>query len=131
MKRFSLFLIASLCLCSLAHSQVVTFVPAKPHKDSMRWVYAGLAVQLAGNAADIATSYRQPEATAWLATDGRFQAKGLGIKISLSGGVSAATLLVSRKWPSLRKYAFAFNSALGAGWAGTAVHNLVLNPALR
>jgi len=104
----------------------------------MRLLLATCLFQLIGNTADIATSWHQPERTHWLATDGRFQGKALAVKISLSGAVSVASVLVSRLHPKSRKLRQTIqlvvcsgNVALGGVWASAAVSNTMRNPALR
>jgi len=129
MKPFILLLVLS--LSAFAQASLTLAVPGKGN-------IAAVAFQLIGNTADIATSWHQPERTHWLATDGRFQGKALAIKISLSGTVSVASVLVSRLHPRSRKLRQTIqlvvcsgNVVLGGIWASTAVSNTLHNPALR
>jgi hypothetical protein len=111
----------ALALC-IAHAQ------DRPAKPKLKWVIAAVSFQSAANTADIISSWQQPEATKWLATNGRFQAKAIGVKISISGAVSAGSILIARRWPHTRKLVEVFNIAIGAPFAGAAAYNFHVNP---
>ena len=101
-----------------------------------KWVHAGVAAQLAGNTADFATSWKQPEATKWLQEtsgpyQGRFYRRGAAGKIAVSGCVTAVSYLVAWKWPKSRKYVGILNLSLGATFGGVAASNYIRNPYFR
>lgn len=92
------------------------------------WLRVAVAAQCAANAADIVSSWRQPEGTAWLATGGRFEGKALGIKIGLSAGISVASFLIAHKWRTSRPFVAAFNGGIAASFGAAAAHNFATNP---
>ena len=106
-------------------------LPAFPSETSWLWVHAGVATQIGGNFADIATSWQQPEATKWLATNGRFERQGITAKLSLSAGISAASYLIASKWPRSRKYVGIINLSIGGTWGAVATSNYTRNPYFR
>lgn len=94
----------------------------------LSFLRAAVAIQCAANAADIASSWRQPEGTAWLATNGRFEGRALGVKIGLSAGISAASFLIGRKWRTSRPYVAAFNLGVAGSFGAAAGRNFIVNP---
>lgn len=106
-----------------------------PEKDpSWKWVHIGIAVQAAGNAADIATSWKQPERTSWLAEKSgpyqdRFYWRGAARKTVLTGAISGLSYVVASRWPRTRKYVGWLNLGLGGVWSSVAVSNYLRNPA--
>jgi hypothetical protein len=108
-------------------------LPVLAADDSWLWVHAGTAVQIGGNFADIATSWKQPEATAWLTTQtgpytGRFYRTGIERKLGLSVGITAISYLIGYKWPHTRKYVGMINMVEGGTWAAVATSNYIRNP---
>ena len=99
--------------------------------DSWLWVHAGVATQIGGNFADIATSWQQPEATRWLATNGRFERHGATAKLGLSAGIALASYAIAWKWPRARRYVGIANLSLGATWGAVAASNYIRNPYFR
>ena len=99
--------------------------------DSWLWVHAGVATQIGGNFADIATSWQQPEGTRWLATNGRFEWHGVACKLGLSAGITAASYLIAWKWPHARRYVGIANMSYGATWGAVAASNYIRNPYFR
>ena len=106
-------------------------LPALAADDSLLWVHAGVAVQIGGNFADIATSWQQPEATRWLATNGRFERHGATAKLGLSAGIALASYAIAWKWPRARRYVGIANLSLGATWGAVAASNYIRNPYFR
>jgi len=100
---------------------------------SWMWVHAGVAVQVAGSAADWATSWKQPEANQWLAEpggayQGTFYHEGTVRKDGLSAGLAAASYVLAWKWPRARRYIGIFNMSIGAGYGAAAVSNRLRGP---
>jgi hypothetical protein len=112
-------------LALLALACVPAFSQDHPRFNFLR---AAVAIQCAANATDIASSWRQPEGTAWLATNGRFASKALGVKIGLSAGISAASFLIGRKWRTSRPYVSAFNLGVASSFGVAASRNFIVNP---
>jgi hypothetical protein len=104
---------------------------AKPQ--SWWWVHAGVAFQVAGNLADMATSWKQPEGNSWLAQSngpfvGKFYTSGAAKKSLLAGCIVSASYAIAYKWPKARRLVGVFNMILGAGFTAAAVNNLAQNP---
>ena len=99
--------------------------------DSWLWVHAGVATQIGGNFADIATSWQQPEATLWLATNGRFERHGVACKLGISAGITAASYLIAWRWPRSRKCVGIINLFEGGTWGAVAASNYIRNPYFR
>jgi hypothetical protein len=100
---------------------------------SWMWVHAGVAMQVAGSAADWATSWKQPEANPWLAEpggayQGTFYHAGTVRKAGLSAGLAAASYVLAWKWPKARRYIGIFNMSIGAGYGAAAVSNTLRGP---
>jgi hypothetical protein len=106
-------------------------LPAFPSETSWLWVHAGVATQIGGNFADIATSWQQPEQTRWLATNGRFEGHGVACKLGLSAGIALASYAIAWKWPKARKLVGIANLSLGATWGAVATSNYIRNPYFR
>ena len=108
--------------------------PAKPQ--AWWWVHAGVALQVAGNLADVATSWKQPEGNSWLAQSsgpyaGKFYTSGALKKTLLSVCLASASYAIAYKWPKTRRLVGIFNMTVGAGFAAEAANNLAQNPNLR
>ena len=100
---------------------------------SWLWVHAGVSVQVAGSFADWATSWKQPEGNHSLAESrgpyaGKFYRSGTAQKLGLGAGLAAISYVIGWKWPKARKYVGVFNMAVGGGFGGAAVSNVVRNP---
>jgi hypothetical protein len=111
-------------------------LPALAADDSLLWVHAGVATQIGGNFADIATSWKQPEATAWLTTQsgpyaGRFYRTGIERKLGLSAGITAVSYAIAWKWPRTRKWVGLLNMVEGGTWGAVAASNYIRNPYFR
>ena len=110
---------------------ILISLPALASDDSLLWVHAGVAVQIGGNFADIATSWQQPEATRWLATNGRFERNGVTAKLGLSAGIALASYAIAWKWPKTRKWVGLLNMVEGGTWGAVAASNYIRNPYFR
>jgi hypothetical protein len=111
-------------------------VPLRARPQSWRWVHAGIALQLAGNLGDVATSWKQPEGNSWLCESrgqyaGTFYRSAAVKKSLVSVVLVAASYAIAIKWPKARRFVGAFNLAIGASFAAAAVNNLVQNPNFR
>jgi len=100
---------------------------------SWAWVHIGVAMQVAGNMGDWATSWKQPEGNRWLAQPdgpyaGTLYRSGTVHKAALSAGLAVASYTVAWKWPKTRKYIGVFNMTAGASFGAAAVSNAVRNP---
>ena len=109
-------------------------MPAKP--DSWWWVHAGTALMFAGTAADVASSWKQPEGNSWLTQNsgpnaGKFYTAGAVKKSLLSVSLVSASYVIARRWPKSRKFVGMFNMAVGAALTGVAANNVAQNPNFR
>ncbi len=92
-------------------------------KDKSRWQKSLIAL-LAGNAADVASSWGHGEANSLLAgKEGKFGAKGLAIKGGITGAMALAEYLLSRKDSDLYKYLTPMNYGAAALPAAMSVRN--------
>jgi hypothetical protein len=103
-------------------------------KQSWTWVHVGVAVQVAGNLVDCASSWKQPEGNSLLAQSsgayqGKFYTGALASKSAVSAGLVAASYAIGKKWPKARKFVGIFNVGVGGAFAAAGVSNLVRNPA--
>lgn len=99
---------------------------SQKHRDKSRW-YKSLLALVAGNVADVSSSWGQPEANRILAgRDGRFGAKGLAIKSGIVGGTALAQYLLGRKYPEVYKVTPPFNIGVGVGTGAIAANNIRL-----
>ena len=88
-------------------------------------VIAANGTMWAAAAVDAGSSWGQMEGNRLLAgRDGRFGAKGLGIKIGINGGVTAVTVVVATKYPRLRRAMFIVNGIMGGAQMGVAISNV-------
>ncbi len=90
-------------------------------------------MQVAGNFADWATSWKQPEGNSLLAQSsgtytGRFYRTGTVRKGLLSGGVALLSYAVAWKFPKTRKFVGVFNMSMGAAFSAAALENIRENP---
>ena len=107
-----------------------------PRSAAWLWVHTGVAVQVAGNVADWATSWKQPEGNQWLAQSGgpyagKFYSSATVRKAALSAGLAVVSYAVAWKWPRARKYVGIFNMTVGVGFGAAAVSNVIRNPSLQ
>jgi len=122
---------------SKSAAAIATPAVAPPDKSqAWRWVHAGVALQVAGNLADVATSWKQPEGNSWLTQSsgpyaGKFYTSGALKKTLLSVCLASASYAIAYKWPKTRRLVGIFNMTVGAGFAAEAANNLAQNPNLR
>jgi hypothetical protein len=87
-----------------------------------RWIHAGVVAHALGSAADGWSSWGREEANPILAERGRFQHRAVAIKAAEFGVTTAATYLIGRKQPKLRRLLGIVNLGMGttygavAGW---------------
>jgi hypothetical protein len=92
----------------------------------MKSVIVANGAMWAGAAVDAGSSCGQIEGNGLLAgRDGKFGAKGLGIKIWINGGVTVVTVVVAKKWPRLRRAMVVVNGIVGGAQMGAGISNLV------
>jgi len=83
-----------------------------------------LGVLAAGTAADAASSWGKREATPWLRnSQGRFGARGLGIKAGIGAGAALSTWLIHRRHPGADHALALVNFTVGGSGLALAVHN--------
>ena len=91
----------------------------------MKRVILANGAMWAGAGLDIATSGRQPECNRLLAgTDGKFGARGVGIKVGINGAVTAVSLVLAKKWPRTRRAMILLNGVAGSVQGAAGVSNL-------
>ncbi len=103
--------------------------------ENWRWIHYGVVTLWAGGAADVASSWKQPEGNAWLSENGGpnahlFYTTGLQHKLILTSAITAATYLAGWKIPKLRKPLGFLDFAIGGSWAAVAAGNTFNNPHL-
>lgn len=87
---------------------------------AFKWSTAAL---IAGSSLDVASSYGYQELNRALATNGRFTARGTGIKFGAVAGIIVTEVLVMRRIPESRGTFTAMNYGIAGLYAGTAVRN--------
>jgi hypothetical protein len=90
------------------------------------WIGSLVGV-LAATGMDAATSLGKDEGNAFLASNGRFGAKGISIKAGLAAG-TVITEVLSRKHKDMRTKFAIFNFGEAALFSAVAVHNLGVAP---
>lgn len=82
---------------------------------SRRWWVASVAALLGAHAVDVASSYGRQETNPLLRSgSGRFDARSMGIKMGIVGGVLAVQCLALRKAPEAHR-TLAITNFVGAG----------------
>ncbi len=108
-------LLTAVLTASLFHAQA-----AGPRK----LFRASLGVLAAGTAADAATSWGKGEASPWLRNaQGRFGARGLGIKAGIGAGTAFTTWLIHRRHPGADPALAVVNFTVGGSGLALAIHN--------
>ena len=91
-----------------------------------RWKLS-LAPVFASQALDVASSYGMRERNPILAgSDGRFGAKGAGIKLGATAGLAGAEYLIVRKYPRSARILSKVNWSVSIVTTGFAVHNFAI-----
>jgi hypothetical protein len=92
---------------------------------SWYWVHAGVAAHAVGSAADGYSSWGGYESNRILrGSDGRFGRGAVGAKaVEFSLG-TAASYLVGKRWPRLRRAIGIANISVGAMYGLVAIHNV-------
>lgn len=72
---------------------------------------------LAGSTADMVSSYGQPELNPILASNGQFNAKSVGIKFGIVGGIAVGEVLLLHRHPEMTRTVEIVNFT-GAGVTG-------------
>ena len=125
MRTLPVFLLA-LATVTLAGAQPLQELPSKPRHAGLKALWGiSAAVLIAGCSMDVASSYGHPEQTGYLRSpDGRFGARGAGIRFGIVGGGLITQLLIARKHPK-EGYAVgaAMNLAVGPVLAGISIRN--------
>lgn len=124
MPTILLALFAAMCAWG-ASPDYLARVPGEPEPISIQWKISAAAV-MTGAALDIASSWRQPEATGiYRGGDGRFGTKGAVIKAALIGGNLALQYIVLKRtnWAPARKICIAANWIAAGTQAGVAARN--------
>ena len=95
------------------------------HKSRAKAIWAfSVAALAAGASMDISSSYGQIERNPALQSrDGRFGARGAGIRLGIVGGGSLAQWLIARKHPEAYIPLAGINIGVGALLGGVAVRN--------
>ena len=110
------------CSCLVAQDKVSWF----DEPVGMKSVIVANGAMWAGAAVDAGSSCGQIEGNGLLAgRDGKFGAKGLGIKIGINGGVTVVTVVVAKKWPRSRRAMVVVNGIVGGAQMGAGISNLV------
>lgn len=106
-----------LAIASIAHGESLD----DPHKHASRDVLwrSSLAALAVASVADIVSSYGQQELNPVLG-QGRFQARQVGVKLSLTGGLVLVELLVRHRRPETsRSWSYANYAASGVAGAAS------------
>ncbi len=91
-----------------------------------RWKLSLVPV-FASQALDVASSYGMRELNPMLApSDGRFGAKGAGIKLGANAGLLGAEYLIVRKYPRSARVFTRINWSVSIVTAGFAAHNFAI-----
>jgi len=107
------------------HERSVATMARDAH-DYRAWKYS-LAPAIAGQALDVASSYGMREMNPMLAgQDGRFGAKGAGIKIGASAAILGVEYLIIRTHPRAAHIFSKLNWTVGIVTAGFAAHNFAI-----
>jgi hypothetical protein len=89
-----------------------------------RWWLASVAALVGAHAADVASSYGRQEANPLLRMgSGRFDARSMGIKMGIVGGVVALQCLALRKMPEAHRSLAVTNLAGSGAMAALAARN--------
>ena len=110
-------------------AQVQSFQQARraaDHEAFNRWKLS-LAPVFASQALDVASSYGMRELNPMLAgSDGRFGAKGTGIKLGTTAGLMGVEYMIVRKYPRAARVFTKVNWSVSIVTAGFAVHNFAI-----
>ena len=91
-----------------------------------RWKFS-LAPVFASQALDVASSYGMREVNPMLAgSDGRFGAKGAGIKLGATAGLLGVEYLIVRKYPRSARVFTKVNWSVSIVTTGFAAHNFAI-----
>lgn len=89
-----------------------------------KWWWLSVAALGAATAADVRTSWGRPELNPMLSgPDGRFGARGVAVKLSISGVNCGLQWLLLRKRPDLGRAAAGVNASLAAWNVGVVARN--------
>ncbi len=131
LKNLIIWLIAALVFVTCMSPWLRAEEPWLTRPTPMSTVVLASVCMNGGNLADGLTSWKQPESTKWLATDGKFYRHGARNKMLVSGVVTGALMVVAWKWPRVRRIVIVFNLAMGATFYGAAANNIARNPYYR
>jgi len=99
---------------------------AAEQADYRKWTFS-LAPVFASQALDVASSYGMRELNPMLAgPDGRFGARGAGIKLGVTAGVVGIEYLIVRKYPRAARIFSKVNWSVSIVTTGIAAHNFAI-----